>query len=141
MKRFALSLVIAALAAFILILPVSAAKPAPPNGTIAVAAGSDLSLGGVVTFDYTVSGGVNECYPYGSNKCARIQVLCFQAGVIVYGEAQMAPFHSFLLGGGSSDWKTNGGAVVCEATLYYWDFHPTQTFVPLAEPVLFVAEG
>lgn len=134
------------LAAFILVGLVAFGQPAAaarktPSGTIAIAAGSDLRLGGVVSFDYTVDGGVNECYPYGTNKCARIQVVCYQGDAAVYAAAEMAPFNSFVLGGGSSAWLTNGGPATCEATLYYWQWHPVQTFVPLAPSITFEAAG
>jgi hypothetical protein len=62
-------------------------------------------LGGTVTFTAT--------YPK-SSKNPRIQVMCYQAGVLVYGEAG-AYDQSFLLGGGSSLWLTNGGPASCIA--------------------------
>lgn len=123
-----------------LLLLALAAKPVP-SGTIAVAAGSQLYLGGIVSFDWSVQDI--------GNQNPRIQVMCFQNGEIVYGEAHNAnptlgdpPFDgaSFLLGGGMSEWLLGGGAADCEATLYYWDFHPVQVFVPLAS-VSFHAEA
>lgn len=130
------------LAAILIVIPASAAKPVP-SGTIAIAPGSQLELGGIVTFDVTVSDLPGNANP-------RIQVMCYQAGVLVYGVAQnVEPAYvttppidgtSFLLGGGASDWLVNGGAADCEATLYYWDFKPVQTFVPLAS-VSFGAGG
>jgi hypothetical protein len=47
---------------------------------------------------------------------------------------------SFILGGGSSAWKSLGGPADCVATLYYWDRHPVQRFVPLAS-MSFAAGG
>jgi hypothetical protein len=47
---------------------------------------------------------------------------------------------SFVLGGGSSAWKSLGGPADCVATLYYWDWHPVQRFVPLAS-MSFAAGG
>jgi hypothetical protein len=120
--------------------PAVAAKPVP-SGTISVAAGSELYLGGVVTFDWSVDNIANQN--------PRIEVDCYQGGVLVYAEAHNAtpvlgdpPFDgaSFLLGGGGSAWKDNGGPAECVGILYYWDFHPSQTFVPLAE-VAFSAGG
>lgn len=109
--------------------PAVAAKPAP-SGTIAIAAGSDLRLGGAVSFDYTVDNLPGNAGP-------RIQVQCFQdtdadgqVDDIVYGEAWGAGV-PFLLGSGSSPWKTNGGPAHCVATLYYWDFHPVMNMVVL----------
>jgi hypothetical protein len=120
--------------------PAVAAKPTP-SGTVAIAAGSDLNLGGLVTFDVTVQNIGNEN--------PRIQLVCSQAGVQVYAEAHnvfdlLAPSPwdgpAFKLGGGSSYWTEGGGSADCVATLYYWDAHPVQTFVPLAE-VSFAAGG
>lgn len=109
-----------------------AAKPVP-SGTIAIAPGSDLSLGGVVTFDYTVDG-----LPGWANP--RVQLMCYQAGALVYGMAlnadpnngvPTATAQPFVLGGGSSDWLTNGGPAECDATLFYWD-NNSPTSVTLA---------
>jgi hypothetical protein len=118
---------------------VSAAPPVP-SGTLTLLTASP-ALGQVAQFEYTLSGGVNECPNGGTNKCARIQVVCSQSGLQVYADAAPA-VHStgFLLGGGSSVWLTNGGSADCVATLYFWDFHPNQTFVPLAS-VSFAAGG
>jgi hypothetical protein len=138
-------LILAALAAILMIIPASAAKPVP-SGTIAIAAGYTAALGEDLLFDFTADIG---------NQNPRIQVNCYQAGAVtsenptglVYGEARDAeagssnnsqPFAP--LGGASSDWLTTGGPAECVATLYFWDFHPTQTFVPLAE-IAFSAGG
>jgi hypothetical protein len=62
----------------------------------------------------------------------RIQVLCYQDVVLVYGAAGPAD-QSFLLGGASSLWHTSPGPAHCVATLYYWSYKGgTQQFVPLA---------
>lgn len=137
-------LFLAALAAFLIVLPVSAAKPVP-SGTIAIADGYTPALGDDLLFDFTVEDI--------GNKNPRIQILCYQEVTpenpdgLVYGEARDAePGSSFNsqpfapLGGGSSEWLLNGGPAECVATLYFWDFHPSQTFVPLAS-VEFVAGG
>jgi hypothetical protein len=101
-----------------------------PAGTIAVASGSSLKLGGTVNFTYSA---VNV-------KSPRIQVICSQGDLgVVYGEAYPAG-QSFLLGGGGSLWKTGGGQATCVATLYYWDFTPSQIFNPVAS-VSFMAAG
>jgi hypothetical protein len=81
-------------------------------------------LGDTVTF--TVS------YPktldhYG----VRIQVLCYQDGALVYGEA--GPYNQgFLLGGAMSTWYLNDGAADCHADLYYWSTNGGQKFNQLA---------
>ena len=69
---------------------------------------SDPHLGGTVTF--------TSVYPKGT-KNPRIQVECYQGGVLVYAEAGAYDF-TFTLGGGSSQWVNNGGAAYCDAELY-----------------------
>lgn len=66
-------------------------------------------------------------------KNPRIEVLCYQSGTLVYGEAG-AITDSFLLGGGGSIWIDNGGGPAdCTANLFYFDNHgATQTYVLLA---------
>ena len=83
---------------------------------------ADPHLGDWVTF--------TTSYP-GTVSSPRVQVMCTQGGVLVYGEAGPAS-QSFLLGGGMSLWLMGGGAADCVATLYEWDWHPQQTFVPYA---------
>jgi hypothetical protein len=81
---------------------------------------STPALGSLVTFD---SG-------YPSNiKSARIEVLCYQGGQLVYGEAGSADqavqqsltgYPGFVLGGSASVWKTAGGPASCTANLFYF---------------------
>lgn len=110
------------------------AEARKPGATVAPASitlnQSPVKLGDWVTFSYSVPDGV---------KSPRIQVMCYQGGVVTYGMA-LAASQAFELGGGSSDWRTNGGAADCTATLYQWDWHPVQTFVPYAS-VSFAAGG
>jgi len=112
------------------------------SGTIAINPSSQLYLGGIVSFDWSVEG-------LKGNQNPRIQLMAYQDGEVVYGEAHNAepklgdpPFDgaSFQLGGASSQWLENGGPADCVATLYYWDNHPNQVFVALAS-VEFHAEG
>lgn len=98
------------------------------------------ALGDTVTFTWTAEG-------LHGNQKPRIQIMAYQdvdgdgqVDDLVYGEAGPAD-QGFLLGGGSSLWLERGGPSHCIATLYYWDFHPVQTFVPLAEPIEFDAAG
>lgn len=107
--------------------------PKEQSGTIAIAAGSDLRLGGWVSFDWTAEN-------LKGNQDPRIQVTAKQGEEVVYAAADPAGAR-FLLGGGSSLWLQRGGSASCEAILYYWDWHPQQTFVPLAEPIYFEAAG
>lgn len=90
---------------------------------------ADPHLGDWVTFSVS---GVNA-------KSPRIQVMCYQGSTLVYGEAGPSN-QSFLLGGGMSQWLMKGGEADCIATVYEWDFHPQQTFVPYAS-VTFHAGG
>jgi len=90
-------------------------------------------LGGTVNFATT--------YPkVPGNTVVRIQVICYQSGALVYGEAYNSD-QTFLLGGGWSLWLENGGAASCTADLYYWSYKgATQTFVPLSS-MTFEADG
>ena len=100
-----------------------ARKPVSGGSTASITLNqADPHLGDWVTFTYVVPGTVSS---------PRVQVVCYQGGVMVYGEAGPAT-QSFLLGGASSQWLTNGGAASCTATVYEWDWHPVQTFVPYA---------
>lgn len=126
----------------------ASAIAAPPvdSGTLTLLTPAP-SLGQPAVFEYTLAGHVNECPNGGTNKCARIQVVCDQPvspinpDGVVYGEAKPAIHPTvFVLGGGSSEWLQVGGPASCIATLYYWDFHPQQTFVPLAS-VSFTSDG
>jgi hypothetical protein len=126
----------AALAAILIVLPVSAGRPAhaapqPPSGTITLDQ-ADPHLGDWVTFTWATTGLKGNQHP-------RIQIMCYQSSALVYGEAGPAT-QSFLLGGASSAWLYVGGPAECIATLYYWDWHPVQTFVPLAS-IGFAAGG
>jgi hypothetical protein len=61
----------------------------------------------------------------------RIQVLCYQNGDLVYGEA--GPYYQeFLLGGAMSLWFLGDGAASCHADLYYWSYQGSQKFNLLA---------
>lgn len=117
MTRWCAWLILAAV-----IVPLRAA-PGVPSGSLAL---NELSpsLGDEVTFAYAVAQ-----LPKSANP--RIQVLCYQGDVLVYGEAGPA-WQVFLLGGASSPWLQVGGAASCVATLYYWQFHPRQVFHHLA---------
>jgi hypothetical protein len=94
----------------------SAAKVAPSislntaSGT-AGAAATQPALGTWVTFNTTIPSNV---------RIPRVEVLCYQNGSLVYGEAG-APTDAFLLGGGGSIWLyEGGGAANCVANLYYF---------------------
>lgn len=77
----------------------------------AAAAVAQPALGTSVTFATVVPTNV---------KNPRVEVLCYQAGALVYGEAG-APGDAFLLGGGGSIWLySGGGAASCVANLYYF---------------------
>lgn len=83
------------------------------------------SIGDSVTFTVTFSKTVEKYGP-------RIQVMCYQNGTLVYGEA--GPYyHAFLLGGASSDWLNRSqGPATCVADLYYWSYQGGQKFNWLA---------
>lgn len=87
------------------------------------AAATQPSLGSSVDF--------STGYPT-NVKNPRIEVLCYQAGSLVYGEAGGVN-DPFQLGGGGSIWLTNGGAADCTANLFYFGWRAgTQTYNVLA---------
>jgi hypothetical protein len=113
------------------------ATPAQPWIELATVDGASVAaslapnLGGWVTF---ATG-----YPK-NLKNPRIEVLCYQGGSLVYGEAG-STVDSFLLGGGGSAWKTGGGEADCTANLFYFGSRSgTQTYEWLAA-TSFHAEG
>lgn len=62
----------------------------------------------------------------------RIQVLCYQNGALVYGEAK--PWdQQFQLGGAMSTWFLTNGDADCVADLYYWSYSGGQKWNFLAE--------
>jgi len=82
-------------------------------------------LGDGVTFNATYPKTLEH---YG----VRIQVLCYQNGTLVYGEAK--PWdQQFLLGGAMSTWFLANGDADCVADLYYWSYNGSQKFNFLAE--------
>ena len=82
------------------------------------------SLGSAVTF--------TTAYP-SSAKNPRVQVMCYQNGVLVYTDAEAAG-SSFMLGGSWSQWLMNGGAAHCQADLYnlVWNGSGPQQVTTLA---------
>ena len=134
MQRLALVLIIAlALCA----VPTVAAGPRTPvtAATIALnvptttlqtfSEGQWPNLGDTVTFTVT--------YPKTANRYdPRIQVMCYQDGVLVYGEA--GPYYQgFHLGGSGSLWLyQTPGPAHCIADLYYWSYNGGQKFNWLA---------
>ena len=112
---------------------VSAAPKPPTPSTIALHPSSDLRLGGWVLFEVT--------FPKSAEKFGpRIQVLCYQDDVLVYGAAGQY-FEPFKLGGAASIWVYDSpGPAHCVADLYYWSYRGEQKFNWLAS-VEFDAAG
>ena len=82
--------------------------------TATVAESWEPVLGDWVSFTVTFAKQVERYGP-------RVQLICYQGTTLVYGEA--GPYEqSFLLGGGSSIWRTVGGSANCVADLYYWSY-------------------
>ena len=125
MKRYVLAAVLAvSVFGATAIVSQTAEAKRPPSATVQATITlneTDPSLGDWVTFS---TSGVDSRSP-------RIQVMCYQGGALVYGEAGPAG-QAFLLGGGMSNWLMAGGEADCVATVYEWDFKPVQTFVPFA---------
>jgi len=117
--------------------PASITLNVPTTQVAAFTAAGDAAIwpaiGDSVTFAVT--------YPKTAEKYGpRIQVMCYQNGVLVYGEA--GPYYqAFLLGGGSSPWLNHSpGPATCVADLYYWSYQGGQKFNWLAS-VQFDAGG
>jgi len=80
---------------------------------------ANVGLGDTITFTVTYP----KIADQGNNSGARIQVLCYQGEVLVYGEAGPAT-QGFKLGGSGSRWLyefPNYGAS-CVADLFYWSY-------------------
>ncbi|HEY3544478.1 MAG TPA: hypothetical protein VGK17_00130, partial [Propionicimonas sp.] len=103
--------------------------------SISLDAGSDLRLGGKVTF--TTSAG-----DLGGGEYPMIVVSCSQGGDVVYAQLDH-PDVTFTLGGGSSQWWINGGSAGCRATLYAYGGKSRgyDTIRTLAGPIAFTAAG
>ena len=84
------------------------------------------AIGAKVSFAITFPESVAEYNP-------RIQVMCYQDGVVIYGEAGPSN-QSFLLGGSGSIWfyETSTLPAHCVADLYYWSYQDSQQFNWLA---------
>jgi len=83
-------------------------EPAATESATAVSSGP--RLGSTASFTTVAAGLAGWEYPMAA-------VWCYQGDVLVYMELAF-PDSTFLLGGSSSDWVTNGGAADCEAYLY-----------------------
>jgi hypothetical protein len=107
------------------------------TGTIAVREGSDLRLGGTVSFDVTFSPDNLDKKHKGG---VRVEVIAYDpSGAIIFGTAQHYD-QSFVLGGGWSPWREQGGPAHCVANLYYFSYHGSQQYNRLAS-VSFEAAG
>lgn len=83
-------------------------------------------------------------------KNPRIEVLCFQSSVLVYGEAgsadqafqqQLTGYPGFVLGGSSSVWLRSGGPADCTANLFYFGWVKGQQTYNLLATTTFAATG
>jgi hypothetical protein len=107
----------------------------PQKPTITLAASSDARLGGIVSF--VVSGVDGVAAPHTEVDCfeaadpSGMAAYVVGSGYRVYGEIRPVN-QTFTLGGSISAWVLDGGPAHCVATVFYWDFHPTQTYHFLA---------
>jgi len=111
--------------------PAAAATVSLNKPTTASTDGLWPHLGDWVTFSAT--------YPKQAEKYdVSVQVVCYQAGKIVYAESR--PWQQqFLLGSFVSEWQTSGGGADCVADLYYWTFGGGQKFNWLATTSFYVS--
>ena len=118
--------------------------PLPPAGSGSLEIdpnNSDLRYGGRVNFIGWYPGNLPTDHPQHKLDNPRVQLFCYQAGDLVYGEAG-GTAHVFSLGGASSQWVDNGGGPAdCHADLFYfkkagsnkeWDGQGDQEVVILA---------
>lgn len=141
MKR----LLAASLAALLIVMATTPAFAKPGKGkggaaavgasSIAIADGSDLRFGGLVSFVTVIDGLEND-------ETAQVIVRCSQNGVSVYKELA-DPDWTFALGGSSSKWIANGGGPAdCNAELLaYFTRGGITGARSLAGPIEFHAEG
>jgi hypothetical protein len=111
------ALVLSAVVCLVLaVSPANAGKVAPMiklNGASsggAAALATQPALGTWVTFTTAIPSNV---------RVPRVEVLCYQNGALVYGEAG-SPMDAFLLGGAASAWLSGGGGASCVANLFYF---------------------
>jgi hypothetical protein len=123
--------VVMIIAAGLLILPFSAASAGKSGGSSWIELAS--VDGRAASVQPTLGGTVSFSTGYPSNvKNPRIEVLCYQNGDLVYGEAGSVT-NTFLLGGGGSIWLAGGGSAACTANLFYFGQHAGhQTYNVLA---------
>jgi hypothetical protein len=108
-------------------------KPAiAANGSfIAIDGGSDLWLGGTVTFSTEAVGLKGREWPM-------VLIKCWDGDGHVHYAQLDHPDARFVLGGGSSEWKEEGGDADCGATLHAYSRDDVRL---LAGPVRFNAAG
>jgi hypothetical protein len=105
-------------------------EPVTAEATTADASGP--RLGNAVSFTTHAAGLAGWEYPM-------VAIWCYQDGVLVYMQLDH-PDVNFVLGGGSSDWKTIGGSADCEAYLYaYGSKGPHESIRTLAGTTFFAA--
>ena len=113
--------VVMIIVAGLLILPFAGASAGQSGGTWWIELAS--VNGRAASVQPTLGSTVSFSTGYPSNvKNPRIEVLCYQNGDLVYGEAGSVT-HSFLLGGASSAWLRAGGSAACTANLFYFGTH------------------
>jgi hypothetical protein len=108
-------------------------KPAlsASGSSIALDSGSELRLGGEVTFTSNALG-------LKGNEWPMVLIKCWDGNGEVHYAQLDHPDALFVLGGGSSSWKDRGGSADCAATLHAYSRDDTPL---LAGPVRFHAEG
>jgi hypothetical protein len=136
MKRIVLASILALVVVGIVgqaaITGAQAKKPGPSSSTASITlTQTDAHLGEWVLFSYSGVGNVQS---------PRIEIDCYQNGVLTFASAAPAD-QAQQLGGAASQWLWNGGSANCTAILYYWDFHPSETFMPLASTSFAAAGG
>jgi hypothetical protein len=126
--------------AIVAILVIPATALAAKGSTSAWIALASVN-GSAATVQPSLGSSVTFAAGYASSvKNPRVEVLCYQGGALVYGEAG-APVDTFVLGGGASTWLTNGGSASCVANLYYFASRGGSQTYNLLASTTFAAAG
>jgi hypothetical protein len=138
--RAAIALLVTAVAAWGFSTGANAGRPNTPSSiaiaSVTAAPEVDALIAPAPTVGTTVT--FTTSYPK-TVKNPRIEVLCYQFGSLVYGEAGGVD-NQFVLGGGWSLWLgAGGGPADCVANLYYFGYTKGQQTYELLATTSFAA--
>jgi hypothetical protein len=121
------------IAAAVIVVPAHAIAKAPAEVATISLDQTSPRLGDVVTFSLT---------PLSSKvKNVGVNVDCYQSGVLVFGWASWEPGYATHLGGGASDWLTNGGPADCTAVALSYTWRGGQQYAAVVSNTIAFAAG